>query len=341
MKRVSLILAAGALIPVIAHAQNNVTVYGRIDLSLDHAKVQGSSGLTSMEDNASRLGFRGVEDLGGGLKAVFGAEFGFSADTGEFASATNPFRNTYVGLTGGFGALAMGRLDSSNPTGSPLYSQVTKNIDAVVHDAGATAIGTSVLRARNRVSNAIGYMSPTFSGFNVRARYYMSGDAPRAIAGVAQEDDMKQFDLGLNYENGPFTAGIGYGRDSKSGGYLANDFKNKWQVVGAYDFGVVNTYAFYGRDNHHTVAATRRDSVDYWLLGASAPFGGKNRVIANYMEKDVQSDVNGKLKRFQFGVTHQLSKRTTLYALADRNDPNNNVANNTVRVISTGIQHNF
>lgn len=343
MKRSLLILAAaGALSPALSHAQTNVTVYGRLDLSLDHTKVQGAGGLREQNDNASRLGFRGVEDLGNGLKAVFGIEYGFDADTGSFASAANPLRNSYVGLTGGFGAVAMGRLDSSNPTGSPLYSQVTKNIDVVAHDSGAAAIGTSVLRARNRVSNAFGYMSPTFNGFNVRARYYQSGAAPAAIAGVVAEDDMKHFDLGLNYEQGPFAAGIGYGKDSKSPTLLANDFKHKWQAVASYDFGFVNTYGFYGRDNHHvTTPATRRSKVDYWLLGASVPFGGNNRFIANYMQKDVQSDRNGELKRIQAGVTHKLSKRTMAYALVDRQDPNDNVANNTVRVFSVGVQHNF
>ncbi|RJF92764.1 porin [Noviherbaspirillum saxi] len=336
-----ILTVAGALLPAFAFAQTSVTVYGRLDVSIDHEKTQGRSSLTEQADNASRLGFKGVEDLGSGFKAVFGAEYGFDAGTGAFSTATNPFRNTYVGFTGGFGAVAFGRLDSANPTGSPLYSQVTKNVDFVVHDAGATAIGTSVLRARNRVSNAFGYMSPTYGGFNVRARYYLSGAAPAAIPGVAQEDDMKQFDIGLNYEQGPFTAGIGYGKDSKSAGFLANDFKNKWQAVASYDFGFINTYGFYGHDNHHVTTPTRRSSVDYWLVGVSAPFGGNNRVIANYMQKDVQSDRNGKLKRLQFGVSHGMSKRTSLYALADVQDPNSNVANNKIRVVSAGIQHNF
>ena len=168
-----------------------VMVYGRIDVSLDRVEKDGAPQENAMVDNASRLGFRGTEDLGGGLKAAFGIEYGFQVDTGAFASAAAPLRNAYVGLAGPFGALALGRLDSANPTGSPLYSQDLKAADTVVHDAGATAFGTDVLNARNRVSNAIGYMSPGFSGVTVRARAYLAGPA-------ASEDDGQKLDIGVN-----------------------------------------------------------------------------------------------------------------------------------------------
>lgn len=336
----SILAVAAALAPMAVQAQSNVTVYGRIDLSVD--RVESGTPTTLKEvDNASRLGFMGTEDLGGGLKAAFGLEYGINADDGSLASTVNAFRNSYVGLVGGFGAVALGRLDSANPTGSPLYSQITKNIAFVIHDAGAPAIGTKVLNARNRVSNAIGYMSPTFGGVHVRARYYLSGPTTTGTGlGVINEDDYKQIDIGLNYENGPFAAGVGVGRDTKRGGYLANDFKNKWQAVASYDFGTVKASGFYGRDSYANTATTR-DSVKYWLVGASAPIGGAYKLVANYMQRDVQADKNGKLSKVQAGYSYQFSKRTQLYALLDREKPNTNVANNVVRAFSTGVQHNF
>lgn len=347
-KIVHLIAVAAALAPAIAFAQTNVTVYGRIDLTVDSVKddALAAGRVTKMVDNASRLGFKGTEELGSGLKAVFGAEMGYSADTGSFASSVNQFRNTYVGLTGNFGAFAMGRLDSSNPTGSPLYSQVTKNIDFVAHDAGAPGFSTKILNARNRVSNAIGYMSPTFNGFNARARYYQQGPdtiaAPGTGLGVVSEGDFKSIDLGLNYENGPFTAGIGYGQDRKRGTpQPANDFRNKWQVVGSYDFKVVNTYAFYGRDRYAQTTGATRDSVNYWLVGGTVPFGGPHSVTTNYMRRDVQSDRNGQIRKFQIGYTYAFSKRTKFFALYDNDNANSNLPNATVSVFSTGIQHNF
>ena len=342
-----MIAAAGALTPALVLAQTNVTVYGRLDLSVDSVRNDASTtgSLVQMVDNTSRLGFRGTEDLGGGLKAVFGAEFGFAADSGTFSSATNPFRCTFVGLTGDFGAFAMGRLDTCNPTGSPLYSQVTRNIDFTVHDAGAPAIGTKILNARNRVSNAIGYMSPTFGGLDVRARYYQQGpDTPNTAAGlgVVNEGDFKSVDLGLNYANGPFAGGIGYGQDRKRGTpQPANDFKNKWQAVASYSLPAVKAYAFYGRDNFGQTTAATRESVNYWLVGATVPLGGAHAVTANYMRRDVQTDRNGQIRKFQASYTYSLSKRTKLYALIDSEDPNSNKANDSINQVSVGIQHNF
>ena len=341
MKKSLVVMAiAGVFAPVLAQAQTNVKVYGRLDTSMD--RVDNGSTAIQQSNNASRLGFKGTEDLGSGLKAAFGAEIGFNSDNGALSSSVNAFRNTYVGLIGDFGAVAIGRLDSANPTGSPLYTQVTRIIPFVAHDAGVTGIGTNPLRARNRVSNAIGYKSPEFAGFVARARYYQQGpDTPTGTGlGVINEDDFKSIDLGLDYASGPFMAGVGYGQDKKRGGYLANDFKSKWQMLAAYDFKFVRISGFYGRDSHNNTATTR-DSVNYWLIGAKIPVSAAGNIATNYMQRQVQSDRNGTEKRYQIGYMHSLSKRTTLYAAYDNDNPNNNANVNTIRALSLGVQHNF
>ena len=110
-----------ALASAAGHAQT-VNIYGRLALTVNQIETGSNTKVRELRDNASRLGFRGVEDLGGGLQALFGLEMGLNADTG---SLTDPaFRNSYVGLRGGWGTVALGRLDSANPTGSPLYSQI-------------------------------------------------------------------------------------------------------------------------------------------------------------------------------------------------------------------------
>lgn len=326
------------LAPMAALAQSAVTVYGRLDVSLDNTK-NGPTSLSQQRDNASRLGFRGTEDLGSGLKAAFGLEMGLSADAGTLT--TPPYRNSYVGLIGPFGAIALGRLDSANPTRSPIYSLITQNIDFVIHDAGAPAIGTRVLNARNRTSNSIGYISPQFGGATVMARFYLNGfDAATSTAGpVRSEWDVKQFDLGVNYKAGSLGLGVGFSKDKKTGGLQNNDFEQKAMVVAGYEFGAVSTYGVLGRDSYKATATTRED-VDFWLVGASAEIG-QHKVTANYMERDVQSDLNGTLKKFQAGYAYRLSKRTLVYALYDRDDPNSNRANDVIRNYSVGIQHNF
>ena len=113
------ILVCCALLPIAAGAQENVTIYGRIDLGLDWtAPNKGRNSGYAVRDNASRFGFKGSENLGHGLRALFGVEYGFSADASEPLST----RNSYVGMAGDFGAVALGRLDSANPTKSPIYS---------------------------------------------------------------------------------------------------------------------------------------------------------------------------------------------------------------------------
>jgi predicted porin len=315
-----------------AKPASNVTVYGRLDVSLDRIDTDGAPKNNAVVDNASRLGFRGTEDLGRGLRAVFGIEYGFGADTGAFASASTPLRNSYVGLVGPFGAVVMGRLDSANPTGSPLYSQNLKAADPVVHDAGATAFGTDVLNSRNRVSNAVGYMSPNFSGVTVRARGYLAGPA-------ASEDDGKKLDIAVNYENGPVYAGVGYGknRGTTTDAAPLNNLDDKFQVVGSYDFGTMRAYGILGQDKFLSGTNTK---VGYWLVGGTYE-EGPHVVTANLMEREKRNDADDANKCFQIGYSHALSKRTRLYVLHDSRGDFEDETDAKTRTFSAGIQHNF
>jgi predicted porin len=207
-----------------ASTAQTVTVYGRLTLTANQIETGSNSKLRELRDNASRLGFRGVEDLGGGLQASFGLEMGFSADTGLL---TDPvYRNSYVALRGGWGTVALGRLDSANPTGSPLYSQIISLTSFAPNDAGATATSTSMQNARNRTSNSIGYASPTWAGASLRARFYLRG----AGAATEPEDAARSWDLGLNYQVGELKAALGFAKDSRRGGLATNEFEDKWQA---------------------------------------------------------------------------------------------------------------
>lgn len=342
MKSFSLIGRAcigGALLAASAGAQATLTLYGRLDTDIEYQRgPRGNAG--QMVDNASRWGMRGNEDLGGALRADFGLEQGFQADNGV---ATNPqFRNAFVGLSGVFGAFALGRLDSATSVGSPIYSQITQNVDFVIHDAGATAIGTKVLNARNRVSNALGYVTPDFGGFSLRARVNLAGPdpaTPNVNSPVKAEDDFRQYDTGLNYASGNFSAGLGYSRDAKSGGLVANDFRDKVQATAAYDFKVVNVYGVYGRDRYVGTASTRTD-VRYWLAGLTVPYGPHSLTV-NYMERDVQNSTSGKLRKAQAGYGYRLSKRTLPYVFFDYEDGNSRKSGDTVITYGIGIQHKF
>lgn len=334
------LVVACALAPLGAAAQSSVSIYGRMDTSVESIK-RGAGSAIQMNNNSSRLGFRGTEDLGGGMKALFGIEFGVGSDDGTLGDPA--FRGTYVGLSGGWGTFAAGRLDSSSPTRTPIYGMIGRHMEFAARDGGSTAIGTSVLNARTRVSNALGYASPNMGGIVVRAAHYLNGfGRPETPAGpVRFEGDLRHTDISVSYEaKGPFGAGLAYGRDSKRGGLLANEFEDKWMGIVSYDFGPVRAWALAGRDNF-VATATSRSAVDIRLIGASVEVGKAGKLVANYMTKDVQRSTSGQRKRFQAAYIYPLSKRTTVYAVFDRDDPNDTVGGDTVRAAGVGLRHTF
>ncbi len=327
----TLSISAALCLASMPSVAQNITVYGRMVTSVNHVK-NGSNSTVELRDNASRLGFRGVEELGGGLKAIYGLEMGINADVGTL---TDPnLRNSYVGLTGNWGAVALGRLDSANPTGSPLYSQVISLTHFAPNDAGATATSASMQNARNRTSNSIGYSSPNWSGFDFRARYYLRGSATQ------NEDAAKSFDLGLNYKTGKLKLGLGFAQDKRFGGLANNEFDSKWQVGVNYEIlSGLEVYLLGGVDKYKRTATTRAD-VQYSILG-TAYTQGPHKVVFNLMERDVQTSLIGERKRQQLSYQYFLSKRTDLQFFIDNDGIDSSKNNVRVRAIGAGIRHNF
>ena len=322
-----------ALASAASHAQT-VTAYGRLALTVNQVKTGSANKQLELRDNASRLGFRGVEDLGGGLRASFGLEMGLSADTGVLPDPV--FRNSYVGLRGGWGTVALGRLDSANPTGSPLYSQIIALTHFAPNDAGATATSTSMQNARNRTSNSIGYASPTWSGFNVLARYYLRG----AGTAVDPEDSARSFDLGLNYQTGNLKFALGFANDSRRSGLANNEFDDKWQAGINYQvLQGLEIYLLGGVDRYKNTATSRRD-VQYAVLG-TAYSTGAYKVVFNLMQRDVQLSRTGSRKRQQLSYQYFLSKRTDLQAFIDNDGIDSSRNNVRVRAVGMGVRHNF
>lgn len=335
MRLQTILAGAAALVLTTTVSAQTVSAYGQIRLSVNSVKTGSGPENREMRDNASRLGFRGSEDLGDGWRAFFGLEMGLSANSGAFADATSVYRNSFAGLAGPWGALALGRLDSANPTGSPLYSQVTAITSFAPNDAGATAIGTSMLNARNRTSNSIGYMSPKFGAFDLRVRGYLRG------AGTAAEPQTaaKSLDVGINYAEGPLKAGVGWAKDRRNGGLAANEFDTKWQAGVRYDFGAIGVYALGGRDRYNG-AATMRSDVDYAIVGVSAT-AGPHKAVFNVLQREVQASPGGERKRQQLGYQYALSKRTELQAFFDHDGIDSSRSGVKVRAIGAGIRHDF
>ena len=286
-----------------AMAQSSVTLYGVLDTGLTYSKGEESVyGMTHVGGNVnSRLGFRGVEDLGNGLKATFNLEAGMGVDDGnnymDKDSNGMAFRRTStVGLAGNFGEVRLGRMLTSS------YLAVSR------YDAfGDTGIGASL--AWNipqtgyapRTENAISYTSPNFSGFKIGAEYGF-GEKQKAR-------DSRYFGMGATYDNGPLSLGLGYDRlnsNTMDGLLAASDLKTV-HLGGAYNFGVAKLLAFYKQSK-----VSNAPKFKTFGLGVSAPVGAAGEVRASYNNYKI-SDDNGKADQLSLGYVHNLSKRTALY----------------------------
>ena len=286
-----------------AMAQSSVTLYGVVDTGLTYSKGEESVyGMTHVGGNVnSRLGFRGVEDLGNGLKATFNLEAGMGVDDGnnymDKDSNGMAFRRTStVGLAGNFGEVRLGRMLTSS------YLAVSR------YDAfGDTGIGASL--AWNvgqtgyaaRTENAISYSSPNFSGFKIGAEYGF-GEQQKAR-------DSRYLGLGATYDNGPLSLGLGYDRlnsNTMDGLLAASDLKTV-HLGGAYNFGVAKLLAFYKQSK-----VSNAPKFKTFGLGVSAPVGAAGEVRASYNNYKI-SDDNGKADQLSLGYVHNLSKRTALY----------------------------
>jgi predicted porin len=289
MQKKIIALAVAGLVSGAAFAQTNVTVYGVADIGYNYAK-SGDNKFSGIQDGGnvglqgSRLGFRGEEALGNGLKAIFTVEFGLELDNGQGTGLRNN-RQSFVGLAGSFGSVTFGRQYA--PSGAGYLGATSSNGITSVNPSnyyvgaseqevkldmldGSTKVGTlrvagmpgfQTMNTGNgsRWDNSIAYDSPNWSGFQLRA-IYSFGDQVRDSAGDASKDKSK-FGLGVKYINGPLYLTAMYQavlKDSAAestrnylGTYVDAEGKgsNKaWAIGGSYDFKVVKVFANYIRE---------------------------------------------------------------------------------------------
>jgi len=324
VKKTLLACAIAAGLSGAAHAQTNVTVYGIMDLGYTFRDADDGSksrnGIDSGISSGSRLGFRGTEDLGNGLKASFVLEQGIEADTGESAQSKRTFgRQSWVGLAGAFGEVRLGR---QNALGYEWFA------------GGVTPWGTNYLQANpktifgydnvaERIDNAVMYYSPSFSGFQGAIGYARDGSGNETLG---NEDDTAVASAALRYKNGPLLAVLTYEQKNLADSNNAadqDDIKNI--AIGAtYDFGVVKAHAGYGQlKNRDFDEKAKKENA--WMVGLSAPVGTAGKLMATYQRVNDARNVNEFGARhddnrggFAVVYDHALSKRTSLYAYASQ-----------------------
>ena len=208
MQKKLIALAVAGLASSAVFAADNVTIYGRMDLG--YLNQSGNSGgvqnvnskgsIASGLQSGSRIGFKGSEDLGNGLKAIFQAEFGTAIDQASATStaATWVNRNSYVGLTGGFGTVVGGRLDG-------VRYGIFNKYDAFA--GGTVGNFTQMTGQVDRADNAIAYISPNFNGFTATLVYATNIAGPE---NAGNRNDLRLNTLMVNYENGPLSLTADY-----------------------------------------------------------------------------------------------------------------------------------
>ena len=305
MQKKLIALAVAGLVSAPAFAQSNVTIYGVADAAIGIGEHGDNDfqGVVNGILSGSRIGFRGTEDLGNGLKAVFTLEQGFDIGNGVAGPQVGPAndrdsafsRQAFVGLSGGFGTVALGRQYA------PGYFF---NYDAVL---GALVSPQSILsngagmsitpNSRARWDNSLTYTG-SFSGLTARAIY-----SANAVETSMNPEDDDAYGLSLDYSNGPLKVGGLYQVIQNN----ANDQK-EWGLGASYDFGILTVAGSY--QDAESIGFGSVDG-DLWQVGVIVPVGAAGNVHVAYGEVDLDS--NRGAESWTVAYTHALSKRTTAY----------------------------
>jgi predicted porin len=349
MRKTLIAMAVFGAYSTAVHAQTSVEVYGSVDAGVRYQTNTNAAGDNTLSMgtgnyNSNRLGFRGTEDLGGGLRAQFQLESGYSVKTGALDAANTLFNRTAsVGLSGSWGALNLGRqytvayrivglYDPFNYKYSsliPLSSGGGTSLPAAATTAG---LGTSATSG-NRFNNDIQY-NGTFGPVTLRAEYALGEIAGSTSRGAAKA-------IGAAYVNGGLAVGGVYTLKQTAAGFD----NNAYSVGGAYTIGGLRFAAGYANEKQETATADFKDRMAW--AGASYNITPAFQMTGAYYQSKATTatGADGKRDLYIVGATYALSKRTNLYAEVDRNKysgvlvPSSSQTGQTG--VSVGINHLF
>jgi predicted porin len=318
MKKV--LVAMAVLAATSAFAQSSVTLYGRLDLGMNSVKTtsnavtvgpatSSTTKQTSLAGNqngrtTSRLGVRGTEDLGGGLIAGFNIETKVNVDN----SAAGTFDKTRLGnlfLNGGFGTVVIGTyLNALDDVRG--YSAATYSVP------GGDFMANNVQALSGRSENSLGYRSPSFGGFHVRANIVNEKTDPGLkVSGVG---------FAAGYDNGPLSAlfALGSAKASTSPLATATDAKITDFGIGvSYNLGIAIPYVQFEQSKTSLIATTPNPFTKKraFEVGAKFPLGAFTPYVTLSTGKaSNNAGSSGKSRGFQIGTTYDISKRTYVYA---------------------------
>ncbi|OHC69696.1 MAG: hypothetical protein A2045_10935 [Rhodocyclales bacterium GWA2_65_20] len=343
MQKKIIALAVVGLMSGAAFAQSNVTIYGQMRVSVDHTNAQAvNSDFWSVSDQASRIGFKGAEDLGGGMKAIWQWESAVNTTNSTTVGTTQ--RNTFLGLSGNFGTALAGTHDTPYKLGgcADLFGDTAADACGNVAAASLGTQATTIIGRNgfdNRLTNVLAYISPTWSGFHF------------AVAGVAGEGTgASNSPNGLTdaysmvgvYANGPLKVTLGHEvRTADFVSTTAGTEKAKGTKFNvAYKIGAIGLGYTYESSTDIAAATVGRVKDKGQLASVSYTMGKTVLGIqAGRFDNRDAAATTGDVSTWTAGAYHNLSKRTQAYAAYHHGNPQG--ADNNVSVITAGLNHSF
>jgi predicted porin len=291
MKKSLLALAVLSAFAGAASAQSSVTLSGGIDAAIQ--RVNGGWNMSTGNSGRTNFTLSGREDLGGGMAAFFAMNYRFNQGTGQStttSTATSFWRQTWIGLSGGFGDVRLGRM-------LPVLQEFNGGFDPFgTETVGSTHSGglNAGLAGNARLNNAIYYRSPSLGGLQVHANI-AAADQNDVAGGAFTSTGERPIGLGAQYAAGPLKLVAAYDRNTR-------DQKTKG-IYGSFALGATTLMAQYENGD---VSATADQTV--YSIGARVAMG------AATLKAGYRNNSDAEQKKLGLGVDYNLSKRTVVYA---------------------------
>lgn len=358
MKKSLIALAVLGSVAGVAQAQSTVTLYGLADVWVGSTKATVTSGGVSTSArttrvdgagfNTSRFGLKGSEDLGGGLKANFQLEQGYNSDTGTVGATGFAFnRQAWVGLSGGFGEVQVGRVWTSY---DDIRSSANDTFNANIASSFSTWIGYN-----DRTNNGIKYLTPSFGGISGSVTYALGEDKNTSTNGK----DNNLLSVGVQYAGGPVFVGFAHqteksgtttklGAAGTLGGLIPDGTKVAYNLLnGSYDLGVVKLLAGFNQAKATEPATPGFLKASEFFFGVEAPLSSALSVAGGVSQSKIKDDTGPQLKGTGFSIAakYALSKRTFTYAALTQTKFKDNTGATSdsakSQLLAVGVNHSF
>lgn len=312
MKKILAVAIASAFAAPAFAATSNVDLYGQMNVSYDYVESDSTDSRGRVSSNNSHIGFKGAEDLGGGLSAVWQFEYAIQLDQQQFNQAFqassdtqggNSLRNTFAGLSSkSLGSLTFGTQES------PL--KLSTGPLAVYHNTLAD-YRSVFTKLSTRSDNSVLYTSPNLTGVQVQAMYGFRNEG-----GATATEDSKMYAASATYKNGPLYATLAYENNEIDGATAAATAQNDaWRAGVGYTLGDLKLGLAYEDNDVENGAGVSTNDGSAWYVSAAYNMGNIT-LNASYTDRDeYTSGADNGAKQYAVGVDYNFSKRTSVYAL--------------------------